>query len=284
MQQQITGQNSINDRSLPGTSMQPSASDCVASVNNSLSTTSTLTSATTVVGLLCENSMNSGHESQMNNPSSPYSGTHVRIPSAGSSTTLPPAQFNPSSPFLSPTPSSSSNPPQTSQNALTSSVNSPALIALQHTAQSKEANHESQRSVEKILQEIMNSSQYNRESGSMASAGSLQSYMNNVIGLNRSLTSTNFLVGNGGVNNNAGVPGEGFGNFGVGVGLSTAATGIRVSMGNNSGTLTGRVGVPLMPSDNSLNLLQQQELANRLHTGVGAVNGFNDLQFNWKYP
>lgn len=246
--------------------MQPSASDCVASLNNSQSTASTLTSATTVVGLLCENSMNSGHESQMNNPSSPYSGTHVQIPSAGSSTTLPPAQFNPPSPFLSPTPS----------------VNSPARIALQHTAQSKEANHESQRSVEKILQEIMNSSQYSRE-GSMASAGSMRSYMNNVIGLSSSLPSTNSLVGNAGVNNNAGVPGEGFGNFGAGVGLSTAATGIRVAVANNSGTLTGRVGLPLMPSDNSVNL-QQQELANRLLNGLGAVNGFNDLQFNWKYP
>lgn len=266
LQQQITGQNLINDHSLPGTSMQPSASDCVASLNNSQSTASTLTSATTVVGLLCENSMNSGHESQMNNPSSPYSGTHVQIPSAGSSTTLPPAQFNPPSPFLSPTPS----------------VNSPARIALQHTAQSKEANHESQRSVEKILQEIMNSSQYSRE-GSMASAGSMRSYMNNVIGLSSSLPSTNSLVGNAGVNNNAGVPGEGFGNFGAGVGLSTAATGIRVAVANNSGTLTGRVGLPLMPSDNSVNL-QQQELANRLLNGLGAVNGFNDLQFNWKYP
>lgn len=116
----------------------------------------------------------------------------------------------------------------------------------------------------------------------MTSDGSLRSYMNNVIGLSSSLASTNSLVGNVGVNNNAGVPGEGFGNF-VGVGLSTAATGIRsVAMGNNSGTLTGRVGLPLMASDNSVNF-QQQELANRLFNGVGAVNGFNDLQFNWKY-
>ncbi|KAK7853582.1 transcriptional corepressor seuss [Quercus suber] len=287
-QQQIM-EEKINDQSLQGTAMQPSSNNCVTSVNNSQSTTSTLTSATSVVGLLHENSMNSRHEYQMNTPSSPYAGTPGQIPSAGSSTTMPPDQLNPSSPFLSPTLSSSYNPPQTSHNALTVSAtsshrinlaNSPKQIPLQHSSQSEANLNESQSSIEKILQEIMNSSQYNGDS-SLVSVGSLGSNMNNVNCHSSALTSTNSLVGNGIVNkNNSGLPCGRFGNQSGSIGLSNNASGMRTAMGNNYGTLTGRVGVPLMRQDANMNL-EQQELANGF---LNAVNGFNGPQFDWKYP
>ena len=269
--------------------MQPSSNNCVTSVNNSQSTTSTLTSAPSVVGLLRENSMNSRHEYQMNTPSSPYAGTPGQIPSAGSSTAMPPDQLNPSSPFLSPTLSSSYNPPQTSHNALTVSAtsshrinlaNSPKQIPLQHSSQSEANLNESQSSIEKILQEIMNSSQYNGDS-SMVSVGSLGSNMNNVNSHSSALRSTNSLVGNGIVNkNNSGLPCGRFGNQSGSIGLSNNASGMRTAMGNNYGTLTGRVGVPLMPQDANMNL-GQQELANGF---LNAVNGFNGPQFDWKCP
>ncbi|KAM3708624.1 hypothetical protein ACJW31_02G110500 [Castanea mollissima] len=285
-EQQQTMEEKINDRSLQGTAMQPSSNNCVASVNNSQSTTSTLTSATSVVGLLRENSMNSRHEYQMNTPSSPYAGTPGQIPSAGSSTTMPPDQLYSSSPFLSPTLSSSYNPPQTSHNALTVSAtsshhinlaNSSKQIPLQHSSQSEANLNESQSSIEKILHEIMNSSQYNGDS-SLVSVGSLGSNMNNVNSRSSALTSTNSPVGNGIDNkNNSGLPCGRFGNQGGSIGLSNNASGMRTAMGNNYGTLTGRLGVPLIPQDANMNL-EQQELANGF---LNAVNGFNGPQFDW---
>jgi len=66
--------------------MQITASNSMASVNNSLTTESTTTSASTIVGLLHQNSMNSRHQNSMNNASNPYGGNSVQIPSPGSST------------------------------------------------------------------------------------------------------------------------------------------------------------------------------------------------------
>ncbi|XP_041003909.1 uncharacterized protein LOC121249262 [Juglans microcarpa x Juglans regia] len=104
--------------------------------------------------------------------------------------------------------------------------------------------------------------------------------MNNVNGSSRSLTNTKSLVGNEVVNKNSGVHGGGFGGE---FAFSTAASGIRAAIMNNSGTFTGRVGLSLMPQGASVNL-QQQELASRLLNGLGAVNGSNNPQLNWKYP
>jgi len=115
----------------------------------------------------------------------------------------------------------------------------------------------------------------------MVSVGSLGSNMNNVNSHSSALTSTNSLVGNGIVNkNNSGLPCGRFGNQSGSIGLSNNASGMRTAMGNNYGTLTGRVGVPLMPQDANMNL-EQQELANGF---LNAVNGFNGPQFDWKYP
>ncbi|PPS03646.1 hypothetical protein GOBAR_AA17029 [Gossypium barbadense] len=253
---------------------EPYTSNAVASVNNSQCAKST-SSASTIVGLLRQNSMNSRIENQMNNPNSPYAGTLVPIPSAGSSTSLPLTQPNPSSPFSSPMPSSSSLPPQSSHNALgtsttaksVNSANPSAQIPPQQSSQTSEVDpNESQSSVEKIIQEMMISSQFS-ETGSMVSVGFMENDLNNNNGLPQ--VSGSCLMGNGFVNNNSGIgSGGGFGNMNGGVGLSPNPTAMRSTMGNNSMNYTGRVSMPLMPQD-AMNH-QQQELANRLLNGLGA--------------
>ncbi|XP_022740418.1 transcriptional corepressor SEUSS-like isoform X2 [Durio zibethinus] len=288
-QQQITGENANNDpHSIHSTVLRPSTSNGVASVNNSQGATSTSTSATTIVGLLRQNSMNSRIENQMNNTNGPYAGTPVQIPSAGSSTTLPPTQQNPSSPFSSPTPSSSNLPPQGSHNALASSTsaknvnsaNSSAQIALQQSSQSSEVDpNECQSSVETIIQEIMILSQFS-EAGSMVSVGSVGNNFKNNNGLPQ--VSGSCLMGNGIINYNSGIGGGGFGNLSGGMGLSPNPTAMRSVMGNNSMNFTARGSMPLISQD-AVNH-QQRELAIRILNGLGAVNGFNNLQFDWKSP
>lgn len=288
-QQHVTRENANNDpHSIQSTVLQPYTSNAVASVNNSQCAKST-SSASTIVGLLRQNSMNSRIENQMNNPNSPYAGTPVPIPSAGSSTSLPLTQPNPSSPFSSPMPSSSSLPPQSSHNALgtsttaksVNSANPSAQIPPQQSSQTSEVDpNESQSSVEKIIQEMMISSQFS-ETGSMVSVGFMENDLNNNNGLPQ--VSGSCLMGNGFVNNNSGIgSGGGFGNMNGGMGLSPNPTAMRSTIGNNSMNYTGRVSMPLMPQD-AMNH-QQQELANRLLNGLGAVNGFSNLQFDWKSP
>ncbi|KAF2296619.1 hypothetical protein GH714_000610 [Hevea brasiliensis] len=170
-QQQTMPQNSNSDQSsVQAVGMQIAASNGVSTVNNSLST----------------------------------------IPSPGSSSTVPQAQSNPSA-FQSPTPSSSNNPTQASHSALTAPnhigpTNSPANIPLQQPALSGEADHgDAQSSVQKIIHEIMMSSQMNG-TGGMVGVGSLGNDMKNVNGIlptnnNAVLNGGNGLVGNGTVNN-----------------------------------------------------------------------------------
>jgi len=66
--------------------MQITASNGIASVNNSLTTASTTMFASTTVRLLHQNLMNSRHQNSMNNASSPCGGNSVQIPSPSSST------------------------------------------------------------------------------------------------------------------------------------------------------------------------------------------------------
>lgn len=186
-QQQTIPQNSNSDQSsVQAGGMQIAGSNGVSSVNNSISTTSVSTSASAITGLLHQNSMNSRQHNSMNNASSPYGGNSVQIPSPGSSSTIPQAQPNPS-PFQSPTPSSSNNPTQTSHSALTaanhiSSTNSPANIPMQQPALSGEAEHgDTQSSVQKIIHDMMMSSQLNGTG--VAGVGSLGSDMKNVNGM-----------------------------------------------------------------------------------------------------
>ncbi|XP_022750940.1 transcriptional corepressor SEUSS-like [Durio zibethinus] len=287
-QRQITGENANNDpHSIQSTVLQPSASNGVASVNYSHGATSTSISATSIIGLLRQNSMNSRIESHMNNRSSPYARTPVQIPTAGSSTTLPSTQPNHSSPFSSPTPSSSNLPPQSSHNALAPSTtakhvnfaNSSVQIPPQQSSQSSEVDpNDSQSSVEKIIQEIMISSQVS-EAGNTVSVGSMGNNLMNNNGLPQ--VSRSCLMGNGFVDNNSGIAGGGFGNLSGGIGLSPNPCGMRSTMGNNPMNFTGRVSMPMMRQET---VNHQQELANRLLNGLGAVNGFNNFQFDWKSP
>lgn len=288
-QQQTMAQNSNSDHSsVHAATMQLAVSNGVPSVNNSLNTASTSTSASTIVGLLHQNSMNSRQQNSMNNASSPYGGSSVQIPSPGSSSTIPQAQPNPS-PFQSPTPSSSNNPPQTSHGALTaanhmSTSNSPANMSLQQPALSSEADpSDSQSSVQKLLQGMMMSNQL-CVTGGMGGVGSMGNDVKNVNGMlptsnNTGLNSGNCLVGNGTVNSNSGMGGAGYATMG-GLGQSAMVNGMRAAMGNNS-MMNGRVGMASMARDQSMNH-QQQDLGNQLLSGLGAVNGFNNLQFDWK--
>ncbi|KAJ9146189.1 hypothetical protein P3X46_028490 [Hevea brasiliensis] len=286
-QQQTMPQNSNSDQiSAHVDGMQIAASNGVSSVNNSLGMTSVSTSASAIAGILHQNSMNSRQQSSMNNASSPYGGNSVQIPSPGSSSTIPQSQPNPS-PFQSPTPSSN-NPTQTSHCALTAanhigSTNSPANIPLQQQALSGEADHsDAQSSVQKIMHEMMMSNQLNG-TGGVVGVGSLGNEMKNVNGIlptgnNAVLNGGNGLVGNGTVNN-SGMGGGGFGTMGSGLGHSAMVNGIRAAMGNNT-VINGRVSVPSMVRDQTMNL--QHDLGNQLLSGLGAVNGFNNLPYDWK--
>ncbi|CAK7355008.1 unnamed protein product [Dovyalis caffra] len=281
-QRQITGHTSNDDHySVQASVMHPSSSSVAASANNSLGTSSTTSSSITVAGLFHQNSMNSRIENQMTSPGSPYTGTSVQIPSAGSSTTLPPAQPNPSSPFSCLTPSSSNNPPQSSHNTVAastainhvSSANSPVQTPMQQSSQSNEVDpNEFQSSVEKIIQEMMISSQFSG-SGSM---GSVDYEGNNMKDINKvtqsrqnMLTSGPCLEGNLMGNNKSSTVGGGFGNLNGQNRLSASTSGITTAMGNASGTLSGRFAMPVMNHDAGMNH-QQQALAYQLLNGLGA--------------
>ncbi|KAL5192707.1 Transcriptional corepressor SEUSS [Glycine soja] len=287
-QQQMVAHNSNGDQnSVQAAAMQIASSNGMVSVNNTVNPASTLTSTSTIVGLLHQNSMNSRQPNSMNNASSPYGGSSVQIPSPGSSSTVPQAQPN-SSPFQSPTPSSSNNPPQTSHPALTSAnhmstTNSPANISMQQQQPSISGEpdpSDAQSSVQKIIHEMMMSSQINGNGG-MVGVGSLGNDVKNVNGIlpvsaNTGLNGGNGLVGNGTMNSNSGV---GVGNYGtMGLGQSAMPNGIRSAMVNNS-IMNGRGGMASLARDQAMN--HQQDMSNQLLSGLGAV-GFSNLQFDWK--
>ncbi|GLU16603.1 hypothetical protein SLE2022_330300 [Rubroshorea leprosula] len=289
LQQTLVQSCNSDQGSVQVSAMQLAANNGVGGVNNSLNAASASTSTSTIVGLLHQNSMNSRQQSSMNNASSPYGGNSVQMASPGSSSSLPQAQPNPQ--YQSPTPTSSNNPPQAPHGALAStnhisSANSPANISVQQPALSSEADpSEAQSSVQKILQEMIMSGQLNG-SGGMVSVGSLGNDVKNVNGMlsssnNGILNGGNGLVGNGVVNNNSGIGVSGFGTLTGGLGQSALVSGLRAAMGNNS-MMNGRAGMTAMARDQGMNH-QQQDLGNQLLSGgLGAGNGFNNLQFDWK--
>ncbi|KAM7518738.1 hypothetical protein LguiB_017700 [Lonicera macranthoides] len=256
-EQQTRAQNSNNDNSAQVARVNISSLNLAP---NASSTGTLATSGSTLAGLLHQNSMNSRQQNPMsNNSTSPYGGSGSRIPSPG--------QPNHPSPFQSPTPSSSNNPPQTSLNAAggahMSSSNSPNI--------SGDADlNDSHSSVQKIINEMLMSSQLGGGSGMLGA----NSDVKNVNGL---LPPSNNTISNGGdglfrngmANGNSGLVGPGFGNMGNGLGPSSMGNGIRAAMGNNN----GRVGV---------NTSNQHDMRNQMLGGLGAVNGFNNLQFDWK--
>ncbi|KAE9587217.1 putative LIM-domain binding protein/SEUSS [Lupinus albus] len=288
-QQKFLGHNSNGDQT---SSSQPSATQFssnngMVSVNNSVSSAPASTTTSTIVGLLHQNSMNS-RQNSMNNASSPYGGSSVQIPSPGPSSTMPQAQPN-LSPFQAPTPCSSNNPQQTPHPSLTSAnhmstTNSPANISMQQQQPSLSGEADltdAQSSVQKIIHEMFMSSQMNG-TGGMVGVGSLGNDMKNVNGVlpmstNAGMNSGNGLMGNGALNTNSGV---GVGSYRtMNFGQSTMANGMRAAMGNNS-VMNGRGGMASIARDQAMN--HQQDLSNQLLSGLEAVNGFSNLQFDWK--
>ncbi|XP_019434295.1 PREDICTED: transcriptional corepressor SEUSS-like isoform X2 [Lupinus angustifolius] len=278
-QQQMLAHNSNGDQT---PSSQPSAMQIASNngiigmvnINNSITSAPASTTTSTIVGLLHQNSMNS-RQNSMNNAS------------PGSSSTMPQAQPN-LSPFQAPTPSSSNNPQQASRPSLTSAnhmsaANSPANISMQQQPSlSGEADPgDAQSSVQKFIHEMLMSSQMNG-SGGMVGVGSLGNDMKNVNGVlpmstNTGLNSGNGLMGNGALSSNSGV---GVGSYGtMNLGQSAITNGMRAAMGNNS-VMNGRGGMASVARDQAMN--HQQDLSNQLLSGLGSVNGFNNLQFDWK--
>ncbi|CAN0928544.1 Transcriptional corepressor SEUSS [Linum grandiflorum] len=114
---------------------------------------------------------------------------------------------------------------------------------------------ESQSSVQKLIHNMMMSTgnnNNNNANGVMMSTGN-----------NNNNNNANNAMMNGGL-----VNGSGIGGFG------SMANGMRAAMGNNNNSLmNGRM---------SMNHQQQQDLSNQFLSGIGAMNGFNNLQFDWK--
>ncbi|OIT01364.1 PREDICTED: transcriptional corepressor SEUSS-like [Nicotiana attenuata] len=294
-QQQTASQNSNHDSSVQAGAMQLASSNGIPSVNNSLNPASVTSSSSSVVRLLHQNSMNSRQQTPMNGVNSPYAGNGVNSPYAGnavqmpspsSSNTMPQSQPNPST-FQSPTPCSSSNPPQTSHGGISSgphvnSANSPNISVHQPTLSGDIDANDSQSSVQKIIHDMMMSSQLG--GGGLVGGGTMGNDIKSVNGMiatanNSILNGSSCLVGNGTANANIGM-GPGYGNMGNGLSQAAMANGIRAALGNNSVAMNGRVGMP-MSREQSMSQ-QQQDLGNQLLSGLGAVNGFNNLQFDWK--
>ncbi|KAL3591408.1 hypothetical protein D5086_010048 [Populus alba] len=235
-----------------------------------------------------QNSVNSRIENQMTSPGSPYTGTFVQIPSAVSSTTLTLAQLNPSSPFSCLTPSSSNNP-QSSHNMLAastainhvSSAHSPVQTPMEQSSQSNEVDpNEFQSSVEKIIQEMMISSQFSGAGGMV----SVDYEGNDIKDINRVTRSTQnvftsgpCLEGNVMGNKKSGTMDGGFGSLNGQNHLSASTSRFTAAMGNVSSILSGRLAMPVMDHDAGMNH-QQQALAYQLR--LGAVNRFLDNQFD----
>ena len=74
--------------------------------------------------------------------------------------------------------------------------------------------------------------------------------------------------------------GVGVGGYGtMGLGPSGMTNGMRPVMGHNS-IMNGRGGMASLARDQVMN--QQQDLSSQLLSGLGGVNGFSNLQFDWK--
>uniref|UniRef100_A0A1S4AU41 Transcriptional corepressor SEUSS n=3 Tax=Nicotiana TaxID=4085 RepID=A0A1S4AU41_TOBAC len=203
-QQQTASQNSNHDSSVQAGAMQLASSNGIPSVNNSLNPASVTSSSSSVVRLLHQNSMNSRQQTPMNGVNSPYAGNGlnspyagnaVQMPSPSSSNTMPQSQPNPST-FQSPTPCSSSNPPQTSHGGLSSgphvnSANSPNISVHQPTLSGDIDANDSQSSVQKIIHEMMMSSQLG--GGGLVGGGT----MNDMKSVNGMIATANNSILNG---------------------------------------------------------------------------------------
>ncbi|KAG7025020.1 Transcriptional corepressor SEUSS, partial [Cucurbita argyrosperma subsp. argyrosperma] len=285
--QQTIDQNANGDQSsVQAAAMQLAANNGVPSANNSANPTSTPSPASAIVGLLHQNSMNSRQQNSMNSAGSPYAGNSAQIPSPGSSSV---AQAQANSSFQSPTLSSPNNHPQSSIGTATatnhmSATNSPANVPLQQqqpTHSSEADQNDSQSSVQKIIQEYMMSNHLNGMN-TMTGVSSLGDDVKTVNGMLpgnniMSLNGRNGLIGSGTANGVSGMRSTGYGSMGAGLAQASMVNGMKSAMGNNS-ISNGRIGMASLAREQSIN---HQDLGDQLLNGLGAVNGFNNLQFDY---
>ncbi|CAN1268409.1 Transcriptional corepressor SEUSS [Linum perenne] len=146
---------------------------------------------------------------------------------------------------LAPSPGSSNTVPQAQQpNPSPFQSPTPSSSTAPQPALASDADHgDSQSSVQKILHEMMMSNQLNGAGGAVG-VGAIGNDMKNV-------------------NSNGNLP-----------------TSNNSVMGSNS-LMNGRMAMASMVREQAMNN-QQQDLGNQLLSGLGAVNGFNNLQFDWK--
>ena len=164
------------------------------------------------------------------------------------------------------------------------SASSPNISMPQPTLSGDVDANDSQSSVQKIIHDMMMSSQLG--GGGMSGLGMMGGDVKNVNGMfstgsNGSVSGGNILIGTGVANGNPGTGVSGFGSMGNGIGQSAMVSGIRAALANNSLSMNGRVAMA-MAREQGMNS-QQQDMSNQLLAGgLGAVNGFNNLQFDWK--
>ncbi|KAI4389741.1 hypothetical protein MLD38_001936 [Melastoma candidum] len=230
--------------------------------------------------------MNSRQQSSLSNSGSPYGGHSNQITSPGSSAAVPPMQANPN--FQSPAHSSSSNHLQNgngiSATNQTHSFSTPASMSMHqsHSASEAEPNI-AQSSVQKILREVM-SGQLNGAGGMGGSgSGSLSNDVKHANGLlpaanGPGLSNANTLLVNGSTPNSAMVASS-FGGMVGSLVQPPMVNGLRSAMVNNP-MLNGRAGAASIMRDPGMT--NQQDFNNQLMNGLRAVNGFNDLQYDWK--
>ncbi|KAL6522146.1 hypothetical protein OROMI_032023 [Orobanche minor] len=292
-QQQTAGQNPNNDNSTQSAPMQLAST----SADNTIGFGSTTSSTSTIANVLHQSSMKSRPQNPMCNANASYGGNTVQMPSpGGSSNTMPHANPSPP-PFQSPTPTSSNNnndnsnnPHSTSHTTLSganniNSVHSPNVsMQQQQTALSIDPDpNDSQSSVQKIIHDMMMSSQLG--GGGMVGLCPMGGGVKNANGVlssgsNGGINGGNILVGTGMGNGSIGV--SGFRGMQNGLGQSAMVNGIRAAFGNNSSlSMNGRVGMATIGREQGMNS-QQQDMSNQLLSSLGAVNGFNNLQFDWK--
>ncbi|XP_051139894.1 transcriptional corepressor SEUSS isoform X2 [Andrographis paniculata] len=239
------GQNSKLNNPIQPASMQPSSNGPSSGGSNvNVATTS---SAATIPVMLHQNSMKSRQQNP--SPANTRYGNAVQMPP---SSPLPQTQPTPP-PMQSPNPTPANIRPPSHGNLPGTHAASPN-VAMQQQSLSGDADaNDSQSSVQKILHDMM-SSHLNR-------GGLMGSNVKNVNG--------NVLVGNGVANIN---PSSNFGTVPNGFGHAAGVNGSNLDHGNDS-SINGRVGMPIN---------QQQDSSNQLLSSLGAVNGFDDLQFDWK--
>ncbi|KAL8481860.1 hypothetical protein ACS0TY_028128 [Phlomoides rotata] len=260
LQQQQTAGHNANNNPVQTATMQLASGNGTPSGNNMIPVHSN-SSVGTVAGLLHQNSINSRQQNPISSPNGPYGGNSSQMQSPGT-----PSTFQP------PTPSSSNNPQPITHGTLpVAQVNSPNISMQQQPPLPGEADgNDSQSSVQKIIHNMMMSSQLGGPG--MMGMGTMGGDVKNVSAmLSAAGNGGNSLVGHMTMGNRS-TGGPGFGNMINGPGQMGMGTGIRATVGNNALSMNARVGMAMGQ--------QQQDLGNQLLSGLGAINGFNDLQFD----